>query len=134
MPRTIALLILAVGLAGCSTLEPQPRIVDGWAIGDPLDCTARADCQALADTAQIELGNAEPDHADVAGWGLYDETYYVDPATGNKILSTRSGSCCSVWLATLADGRTVAVGVGYPGISKEPMAFRLGPAPEILGR
>jgi hypothetical protein len=134
MPRTIVLLILAVALAGCSTFEPQPRIVDGWAIGDPLDCTARADCQTLAETARTELGNAEPDHAAVAGWGLYDETYYVDPATGDKILSTRSGSCCEVWLATLADGRTVAVGVGYPGVSKEPMAFRLGPAPEILGR
>jgi len=133
MPRAIVLLLVVLAVCGCSFLEREPRVVDGWPIGDRVDCSARTDCGTLADTAAIELGRAEPDHAQVVDWTLHEETYYVDPRTGDKILSTSSGACCSIWLATLADGRTVAVGVGYPGVSKEAIAFRRGSAPTPAG-
>ncbi len=48
-------------------------------------------------------------------------------ANGNQVLTNRSGSCCSVARFELADGSVKAIGVGYPGISKTPVAVDYGP-------
>ena len=131
MARVVVLsfVFLAVlWLAGCSLPEHDPDIVDGWAVGDRLPCDVASDCEDLANVALIELGKSEPGHAEIVTWEMHRQGYYLDHKTGHKILATTSGSCCTIWLARLADGRTVAVGVGYPGISSVPIASRLGPA------
>jgi hypothetical protein len=48
-------------------------------------------------------------------------------AKGEQILVTRSGSCCVVARFELADGTVAAIGVGYPGVSKIPIAIDQGP-------
>jgi hypothetical protein len=53
---------------------------------------------------------------------LHHEGEFVDPSTGDRTLSVRSGGCCQVLVIELADGSTRAIGVGYPGVSDEAVA------------
>ena len=61
-------------------------------------------------------------HAAVTSVAIHREGTKIDPATGDHIVFTRSGSCCYVLVADLEDGSRHAIGVGYPGISTEPIA------------
>jgi hypothetical protein len=135
--RPARALVLAAALllaAGCDAFEQAPRIVDGWAIGDPIACPTTPRCELLATVALAELDRTEPGHAALVTWSMHHESWYTNREhPDGKILATRSGGCCRVWLAELADGRSVAIGVGYPGVSQEPVAVRDGPA-EMFAR
>ena len=119
--------------AGCDILEPAPRILDGWSVGDAIDCPATDRCTDLARVGLAQLDADEPGHPAVTAWSMHRESYYPSTKPGEKILPTRSGGCCSVLVVTLADGRVLAIGVGFPGVSQEPMAFRAGPALTMPG-
>ena len=80
-------------------------------------------CQEEIRVALAGLDARDPGHAAVVSARLHREGAVFDPATGNQILMTRSGSCCQVLVVELADGTTSAIGVGYPGISQEAVAI-----------
>jgi hypothetical protein len=86
------------------------------------DVRVMADCPELVGTALRGLGARDQGHAAVASVAIHREGTIIDPATGDRILFARSGSCCYVLVADLEDGSRHAIGVGYPGISTEPIA------------
>lgn len=117
---------LLLTVASCSTLRESP-VVDGWPVGDPQDCaTPQARCPELLAEATTGLGRREKGHAPVVRATLHIEGVVLDEE-GNQMLWTRSGACCSVALFELADGSVHAIGVGYPGISGDPIAIDYGP-------
>jgi hypothetical protein len=123
--RRVAAVVLFVAIVtGCSRVGDP--VVDGWAIGPEQWCATTTNCPALLDTARAGLDRRDPRHADVLRVTLHDEGATFE-ADGDQILHTRSGSCCSVARFELADGSIRAIGVGYPGISQEPIAVDYGP-------
>jgi hypothetical protein len=128
MRGLITIVLTAVIATACGSLDVDPPVIDGWAVGDALDCSASPDCGRLAMVALLELDRSEPDHAAAVAWSIHREGQYRDRRTGNRILPTRSGGAPDILVVTLADGRTVAIGVGYLGVSREPIAVREGPA------
>lgn len=120
----VAAIVLAA--AACTTLRESP-VVDGWPVGDPLDCTTpRARCPELLAEATAGLGRRELGHAPIVRATLHIEGVVLDD-DGNQILWTRSGACCNVALFELEDGSVHAIGVGYPGIARDPVAIDYGP-------
>jgi hypothetical protein len=124
-PVMISCAVLGV-VAGCSLL-PAPagtadRVVDTWPIGAPLACDAGDRCPELVRAGLAGLA-ARDGAADVVSSSLHREGSLVDPVTGDQILSTRSGGAISVLLVRLADGTERAIGVGFPGVSREPVVF-----------
>jgi hypothetical protein len=112
-------------IVGCFPQAGDP-VIDGWPVGAALPCTPEQKCQELLAAASAGLDRRNPGHADVVEGTLHAEGRTVN-ASGETILITRSGSCCSVALFTLTDGTVRAIGVGYPGISTTPMAIDFGP-------
>jgi hypothetical protein len=131
MPRwrlAAALAIVALAVLACGLLRAAPDpVIDGWPIGATVVCGAEPDCARLLDLARGRLDDRDPDHADVIAATLHREGTQVDPVTGDQILMTRSGGAPSIALFAFADGSVTAIGVGYPGISREPMVFDTGP-------
>jgi hypothetical protein len=122
------LALLALGVLACGLLREQPDpVVDGWPIGDEVDCRARTDCVTLIDLARSALDHRDRGHVAVARVTLHNEGTLTDPVTGDHILMTRSGGGPSIAVFGLEDGTVRAIGVGYPGISREPMVFEEGP-------
>ena len=76
--------------------------------------------------ATAGLARREPGHAPIRRATLHIEGTVLDEH-GNQILWTRSGACCNVALYELEDGSVHAMGVGYPGIAKDPIAIDYGP-------
>jgi len=129
------LALLALGVLACGLLREAPDpVIDGWPIGTEVDCATRADCRVLLSLARDRLDARDPGHAAVARVTLRHEGTPVDPATGDRILLTRSGGAPDVAVFELEDGTVTAIGVGYPGISREPMAFDTGPQPPAARR
>lgn len=125
----VRILLVATLVMGCGgSVAPDP-VIDGWAVGEPLECVGEdaLRCPELLRVGLAELDRRSPGHGAVATAALHREGVDVDPVTGDRILRTRSGGGLSVLLITLVDGSTVAIGVGYPGISREAMAFPWGP-------
>jgi hypothetical protein len=122
----VAPIVAAVLVAGCApTSDP---IVDGWSIGEPTECLDTAErCEAEVRAALEALDARDPGHAQVTLWQRRLEGASYDATTGDRVLQTRSGSCCTIVLIHLADGRSAAIGVAYPGISKVAVALRWGP-------
>jgi hypothetical protein len=79
-------------------------------------------CSAWRATISI---SATRGHAPVVRATLHVEGSLIDPETGQQILRARSGGAPRIAEFELADGTVTAVGVGYPGISREPVV--LGP-------
>ncbi|HYO43248.1 MAG TPA: hypothetical protein VES19_08635 [Candidatus Limnocylindrales bacterium] len=128
-PLLAALLVLlAVGVLACGLLrEPADPVIDGWPIGSSMNCTVRIDCDVLISLASGRLDQRDPDHAAVTRLTLHDEGTLADPVTGHRILLTRSGGAPSIAVFELEDGTVTAIGVGYPGYSRDPMVFEGGP-------
>ena len=101
-------------------------VVDSWPVGPDLDCAADGRCPALLATARIGFDLRNPGHPAVVRVVLHQEGTTVN-AKGEHILVTRSGACCVVARFELADGSVAAIGVGYPGVSKIPIAIDKGP-------
>jgi hypothetical protein len=120
--------ILCLPVAACGAGASAPPIIDGWSVGEAVDCAAEHDCATMLTTALAKLDETEPGHGQVVRSELHRESYYLDRRTGNKILATTSGGGCSIVVLEISGGRTSAIGVCYPGVSRIPMAFREGPA------
>jgi hypothetical protein len=122
------LALLALGVLACGLLrEPPDPVIDGWPVGARVDCTVRTDCEVLMGLARGRLDQRDPGHAAVARLTLHDEGTLTDPVTGSGILVTRSGGAPSIAVFELDDGTVTAIGVGYPGIAREPQVFPAGP-------
>jgi hypothetical protein len=125
--RTTALgpaLFLALIASACSMVRVPVAdpVIDTWPVGEAIEC-ADPRCMEEIRVALAGLDVRDPGHAAVVSARLHREGTVFDPGTGNQILMTRSGACCKVLVAELADGTTSAIGVGYPGISREAIAI-----------
>lgn len=119
--------IVALSVVACGLLrEPADPVIDGWPVGPEVSCFD-VDCDLLLGLARDHLDRRDPGHAVVVRTTLHREGAPVNPATGEQILRTRSGGSPSIAVFELADGTVTAIGVGYPGISREPMVFEWGP-------
>ena len=121
-----ALAGIALVVVACSPNAPSP-VIDTWPVGEEYACDAGdARCQALIPTAIAGLDARNPGHAPVLSVSLHREGALLGPS-GEQILMTRSGDCCSVAVLQLANGEIRAIGVGYPGVSDVPVAIPEGP-------
>jgi len=128
IPLAAFLVLLALGVPACGLFrEPADPVIDGWPIGNEVDCASRTDCGRLLWLARERLDQRNPGHAAVTRVSLNVEGSLVDPVTGDQILLTRSGGAPLIAVFELEDGSVTAIGVGYPGISREPMVFDTGP-------
>lgn len=115
--------LLAIVLGGCGPVRATaPPIVDGWRVGPVLECAPDDRCPELVGAVRAGIGAGEPAVESIV---LHREGVRIDPATGGTVLNTRSGGPIHVAVVTLADGTVRAIGVGFPGISREPVV--LGP-------
>jgi hypothetical protein len=57
---------------------------------------------------------------------VVEQTLHEEGTAGN-VLTNRSGACCWVARLRLVGGSVRAIGVGNPGISKEPVTVDYGP-------
>jgi hypothetical protein len=136
---------IAAACAAGPTVQADPAI-DSWPIGAEVGCAGPvtdgtfvpmltpeasetdADLKVLGNCTEMVLealrglDARDPGHAAVRSVAIHREGTMIDPATGKMIIWARSGACCSVLVAELADGSRSAIGVGYPGISTEPIA------------
>jgi hypothetical protein len=130
-------LVVAGLLVGCTSAVDDPVVADAsvlvgdpvldtWPLGPELACTPDRHCPALMATARTGFDHRNPGHPAVVRVVLHQEGTTVN-AKGEHILVTRSGSCCVVARFELADGTVAAIGVGYPGVSKIPIAIDQGP-------
>ena len=129
--RTIVLSsFLAMATSGCALFGVRgvDPVIDTWPIGEPIECVG-VRCEEEIRVALAGLDTRDPGHAAVVSTRLHNEGSLRDPATGNQVLMTRSGACCHVLVAQLADGTTRAIGVGYPGISPTAVAIPWEVAP-----
>ncbi len=122
--KSLAILMgLAFGLAivACGAPRSDPTI-DSWPIGAPTNDCLRGSCELMIDTAMARLDIRNRGHADVVTVTIHEIGRVVN-AQGQVILTTSSGGPPRVVVFELADGTRRAIGVGYPGISKEPVAM-----------
>jgi hypothetical protein len=121
------MLAVAAAAWALSACGGQGSIVDGWGIGAPYTCGANTDpdpecpCAALLPLAGHALDRRDPGHAPVVEAQLHEEG---PDAAGSPVIRS---SPFLVAVFRLADGSTRAIGVGYPGVSTEPMALDYGP-------
>jgi hypothetical protein len=145
---------IAAACAAGPTLQPDP-VIDSWPIGSALECAGpvtdgtfvpmltpdasesdadlnvQGNCTDMVLEALRGLDARDAGHAETSSVAIHREGTSIDPETGNVIIWARSGACCSVLVAELVDGSRSAIGVGYPGISTEPIAieWEVGGAP-----
>ena len=127
--RLLVGVAMAALSAGCGLLVPSGAdpVIDTWPVGPAYDCPDAVRCEEQIAAGLAGLTTRNPGHAAVVDARLHVEGAYVDPVSGNRVLMTRSGGCCRVLVVELADGTTRAIGVGYPGISREAVAIPWGP-------
>ena len=114
--------LLGVTLVGCGLVRPsQSPVIDGWRVGPVLDCGPDDRCPELLGAVRAAYDERYPGHPAIEGLALHREGVDVDPVTGDTILRTRSGGPVHVAVFELADGTVRALGVGFPGISREPV-------------
>jgi len=124
-PTLVASLALAGLLAACSPAGPD-LVVDGWPIGERLECSS-LDCATYLQVASAGLDRRDAGHAQIVESALHDQgTYELED--GSMYVAVCSGSCPLVAVFKLADGATRAIGVGTPGVSAEVRASDWGPA------
>ena len=122
--KSLAILMgLAVGVAmiACGRLVSDP-VIDGWPIGAPTNDCLRGSCELMIDAARARLDIRNRGHADVVTVTIHEVGKVVN-AQGQIVLTNGSGGPPRVVLFELADGTRRAIGVGYPGISKDPVAM-----------
>ena len=119
------LAVLALGVLACGLLrEPPDPLIDGWSVGSEVSWF-EVDREVLLGLARDHLDRRDPGHAAIVRATLHCEGGLIDPSTGQQVLRTNSGGAPRIAVFELADGAVAAIGVGYPGISREPVV--LGP-------
>lgn len=117
---------LAAATTGCGLVRPAADpVIDTWPVGVALTCEAFSEPGRCAELVRVGLegfDGRDPGHAAVVSTELHSEGLALD-RNGDRFMYTRSGSCCSVLVMTLADGSVHAIGVGYPGISPHAIAI-----------
>ena len=124
-PRIGALVLALAALPGACSVPPPNTVVNGWSIGEQLACTDER-CAAQIPVARAALAELYRDHPIVVEMRIHEEGGYRNP-DGTVAVPFRSGGCCDVAVFHFADGSLFAFGVGYPGISQEPVAVPAGP-------
>jgi hypothetical protein len=98
----LAAVIVGAAIAGVMFVRgPSGSTIDGWAIGDRIDCQTNR-CQDAIDVARSALDAGLPGHPEVADAALY--------ARGGLSTTTIP---FSVVVFRFRDGSERAVGVGY---------------------
>jgi hypothetical protein len=107
--RTFGALLLIVLLAACS-LTPRPTAVDGWPIGEEMQCHNDPGCEAIYfsafKAAQEWLDRTSPEHASILEGHVYP---LKDP------LRTSGGALYYV-LLKLGDGSTEPIQITCNGL------------------
>jgi hypothetical protein len=106
----LAVLVIAVAVAGCGFLAPETEILDGWSIGSQVgDCRSERplirSCEELVALARESVGA----DAETSGMVFHEGGYRN--AAGEQILSNRSGGRQLVVVLQNAAGERRAVGV-----------------------
>ena len=114
-----AILLLAIVVAACAQRPRSDPVIDTWPVGGPATCEER--CLPAIEAATDALAAREPGHPGITGVTLHAFGQQVD-AEGRILIRSGSGT---IWVAVfeLEDGSVRAIGVGYPGVSREPVAF-----------
>ena len=113
--------LMSVAMSGCM-MAPGGSVIDGWSIGDPVDCARNDECDDFIPAAITGLGRRDPGHPAIVEVKLHHQG-----KPGQTILHTCSGGCPVVAVFQLIDGSLRAIGVGTPGVAREPMTFDYGP-------
>lgn len=121
----ITSVLMAAVIVACQSL-PANTIIDGWSVGADRNCRDVPHCDALIPAAIEGFDQFYPGHPPVVSLTLHNEGLYPYP-NGALGRIFRSGGFPTVALFHLADGSIRAIAVGYPGISRTPMAFDHGP-------
>jgi len=121
----VAILAFVAMLAACAPAGPN-QVVDGWPIGERLDCGA--ECETYLTVAEAGLDRRDPGHAPIVDVALHRQGTYELEGGGSYLPVCSGGSCPSVAVFRLSDGSIRAIGVGSPGISTEVRASDWGPA------
>jgi len=111
MRTSLAALALAL-LGGCANAPP---VIDGWEIGEPVNCGSEVPCNQYAQAATNRLDRVAPGHAPIVSIEVRDQAR----------IHARSGGSILVVVLRMADGSTRAFGVGHAGI--EPGLAIFGP-------
>ena len=114
-------LALGVAMLACGRLVSDP-VIDSWPIGAPTTDCVRGSCEVMIDAAGARLDIRNRGHADVVKVTIYEIGRFVNDQ-GQVVLTTTSGGPTRVVVFELADGSRRAIGVGYPGISKDPVGM-----------
>ena len=122
----VALLALAALLAACAPADPD-RVVDGWPIGERLDC-GTTDCASYLSVASGGLERRDRSSASIVDSALHRQGTYELETGGMYLAVCSGGQCPLVAVFTLSDGSIRAIGVGDPGISTELRVSDWGPA------
>lgn len=116
-----ALLSAAALVAGCAILASP--LIDTWPVGDALpECEDALYCEAQIRVGLEGLDARDPGHAPVVSSELHRLGTCVELATGRLISLTYGGYGPDVLVVRLADGSTLAIGVGGRGIDPGPYA------------
>lgn len=124
-----AMMVAAVA-AGCGAAPAASAspIIDTWPVGDEFPCQLHPEtCRTYIPVAVRGFDERDPGHGEVLDVVLHYEGGYLDPASGNVILPTRSGGCCLVAVIHLPEDEIRAIGVGKIGISDVPQPVPWGP-------
>jgi len=113
------ILLLAFFAAACAERPQADPVIDTWPVGGPVTCEER--CLPAIEAATDALAAREPGHPAIARVTLHAFGRQVD-AEGRILIQMTSGSR---WVAVfeLEDDSVRAIGVGYPGVSREPIAM-----------
>lgn len=125
-PTIVAILILVGLLSACGPASPD-RVVDGWPIGERVDCSS-VDCASYLSVAAAGLDRRDLGHVPIADSTLHRQGTYELENGGSYLAVCSGGSCPLVAVFTLSDGSNRAIGVGSPGISTELRVADWGPA------
>jgi len=119
-------LLLGMLVAGCRDDVRADPVIDTFPVGSLADCRER--CLPAIAVATDAFDALAPGHPAIVKVTLHDLGREVN-AAGEVILQLRSGGPMWVAVFELEDGSVRAIGVGYPGVSREPVAFDSHDAP-----
>ena len=119
------MIVMGLALATAIISDGGPvsdQVIDGWPIGAQTKDCLRGSCEVMIDAARVRLDVRDRGHAYVVTVTIHEVGKVVN-AQGRIVLTNGSGGSPRVVRFKLADGTRRAIGVGYPGISRDPVAM-----------